>query len=132
MPPEFSTTTNWQPTYRQKFEAVIITSQPLTYTPIPNFFIPIQLSAKYVAIGTESDSANTNWRTAGHIGQLVSTGLFSEILPDAQVSASYLILLRGVRVFQFNQYSSTYSIYVRFHKWIRDITITLWQYIGTE
>lgn len=99
------------------------------YFPIPDFTCPLLADQPVLAISADSNDANPKWRFAGHVKQLIRTGLVVGGNQDT-VSSVKKFYLNQISLIWFPNYGGTYQVQFSIPFWLRDITVQIWQYTG--
>ncbi len=120
----------WRVHWQGDFEAY---RTGLKYTPLSPVDVPIQFDKPLIAISTNSINALPHWITAGWISQKIYTGLtVTGGIGDATLT-NQRILLNRLNLFKMSiDLATSYSITYHFPRWMFDLSITIWQYTGTE
>lgn len=122
-------TSLWQVHFQGNFEA---RRNQNRYTPIPPVDIPIEFDKPLIAISTSSFNALPRWVTAGWISQKIYTGLTVTGVSDATL-ANKRVFLNRLNLFQMStDLATSYSITYYFPRWFFDLSIAIWQYMGTD
>lgn len=125
---EFNNSQNWDFVYQTSQQAVSINNQS---QPIPEITIPFLLDRRIVAVHASSLTAKSTWRFAGFLNQKVQIGLLIGGQPDARMPRNK-IWLNNINLIVYPQYSSTYSLSVEPPFWLRDISLSVYKYVGVE
>jgi hypothetical protein len=117
----------WEQVYDGTIEAMQPT--PDRYVPIPRITIPIILHERVIVVGTSSMNARPNWRFSGTLSQRLvipslGSGLVDGHKQTLRINALSLIILPVLTP----DYQLQYDV---FH-WIRDISLSVWRYVGNE
>jgi hypothetical protein len=99
------------------------------YIPIPRITIPIILHERVIVVGTSSVDSRPNWRFSGTLSQRLvipslGSGLVDGHKQNLRINALSLIVLPILTP----DYRLEYDV---FH-WIRDISLSVWRYVGEE
>lgn len=117
----------WEQVYDGTVEAMKPT--PDTYVPIPRITIPILLHERVIVVGTSSVNARPNWRFSGTLSQrLVISGLGPGLVDGYKQTLRINALSLIVLPLLTPDYRLEYDV---FH-WIRDISLSVWRYVGNE
>lgn len=118
---------NWIQSYQE--EKNVIYDAAGGYTALPAFEIPISFDKKILAIRTNSAGAKFTWRFSGVLSQRLQLGGGFTPLPVAsswerrlRINRSQLLLLP--------LYTSNYELLFEPYPWIKNISLTIWEYIG--
>lgn len=120
---------NWEFLINESRAATVIT--PGQIVPIPKFSIPVLLDKPTIAVRVDSVSAPPTWRFAGDIFQEISLGIVVGGQPDA-IASRRRVWLNQVCLFFLPSVSSTYALTYLPPKWFKNVTISVWEYIGTN
>jgi hypothetical protein len=117
----------WEYVYDETKTAVQPT--PNTFISIPRISIPILLHGRVIVVGTSSSNARPNWRFSGTLSQrLVIPGLGSGLVDGyketIRINALSLIVLPAL--------TPDYRLELDVFPWIRDLSLSIWRYIGPE
>lgn len=124
---DFGNSSLWNLVYQTQLKTTSTTI--LRNTPIGVADLPVILHSPLIAIYTSSDTAKETWRSAGYMNQKVLTGITVSNTNDADYGDSHRLLLRQVKVFLL-PWLNTYSLRFTAHKWLRDVSLKLWEYTG--
>lgn len=127
---ELNNSANWEQIYHQRHEGEYISSTQ--FRPLPEIKIPLLLEEHTIAVLVTSENAAKNWKFAGFLNQRIALGITVGGLPDADAIQPRKIWLNRITLIRFTRLASTYGISINIAKWLRDATITIWQYIGVE
>ena len=117
----------WQVHWQGNFQVAVYGNR---YVPLPPVTIPIEFEKPLIAISTSSFNALPRWSTAGWISQKIYTGLSVDGISDATLT-NQRVLLNRLSLFEFSlELASSYSITYYFPRWIFDISLAVWQYMG--
>lgn len=120
---------NWEHVTEISGLATVIS--PGQILPIPKLTIPILLDKSVVAVRVDSVSAPPTWRFAGDIFQEIRVGIMVGGQPDA-IATRRRVWLKQVALFFLPELSTSYALSFLPPKWFRDVTLTLWQFTGTN
>lgn len=126
---DFQVNGNWQQVFDESRLAVAITDK--THAPIPAFELGFLLDSPILAVRTLSMTAKAHWRFAGVISsrlQLGSGGAASP-LPVVTSQKRHLRINRA-ELHRFVPYTTNYELLVEPAYWLRDLRLTIWQYVG--
>jgi hypothetical protein len=108
------------------------------HKPMKELLIPIIFNRHIIAIDATSDSALESWYTAGLLKQYIRTGIVVGGRTDS-VHETRKIYLKNIQVIYFKkiikeltQTEIDYTIGFVVPRWLKDITLTFWQYTGVE
>jgi hypothetical protein len=130
---DLSNSANWELVSNQFFQPIPTSgANPNTIYPIYEFPIsPILFENPLVAIYAKSPSAPPHWQFAGLLIQRVAVGLVIGGLNEA-IQETKAVRLNTIQVFNLPQYTSTYQLNFRVARWLRDIELNVWRYIGSQ
>lgn len=127
-----SNSANWESHSGASYTAGTATVNGRTiYAPILEFTLPISFEKRIIAIAANSNSSKPTWNFAGYASQKISTGLVVGGTPESLIKRN-TIWLNQISVLFLPQVSSSYSLSITPARWLKDISINTWQYIGTE
>jgi hypothetical protein len=117
----------WEYVYDETKTAVQPT--PETFISIPRISIPILLHGRVIVVGTSSSNAKPNWRFSGTLSQrlvipALGTGLVDGYKETIRINALSLLVLPAL--------TPDYRLDIDVFPWIRDLSISIWRYIGPE
>jgi hypothetical protein len=117
--------------WEQVYDGTIAAQQPAPgiFIPIPRISIPIILHERVIVVGTSSMNARPNWRFSGTLSQRLvlpslGSGLVDGHKQTLRINALSLIVLPILTP----DYRLEYDV---FH-WIRDISLSVWRYVGED
>lgn len=117
--------------WEQVYDGNIAAQQPGPgiFLPIPRITIPLILHERVIVVGTSSVDFRPNWRFSGILSQrlvipALGTGLVDGHKQTLRLNALSLIVLPVLTP----DYRLDYDV---FH-WIRDISLSVWRYMGPE
>jgi hypothetical protein len=123
---QFNNPNNWIEFYADRF-----TAQPVDggkrYLPIPSQTLSIVSDSPIIAAKTQSDSALLNWQTGGWLTPLYD--LSSTSLLEVRANR-YSIPLKFTRLIVVPDFALTFQLRFDAPKWLRDVRLDIWQYIG--
>lgn len=130
---QFTNSNNWSLFWSESFQAVDIPHPVLNkFYPIPKITVGVTLESPIIAVYAHSNSANLNWRYAGRLLAKIGTGItVSAGTPDTVIKVSKFYL-NQIEIIQFPDYSSSYSLEIEIPYWIRDESIMIWEYTGSD
>jgi hypothetical protein len=129
---QFTNSNNWSIFWHETLQAEDVPNAATRFYPIPKKIIGITLESPIIAIYAHSQSAQGNWKYAGRIFAKIATGLtVSAGTPDTVVKVSKF-WLNQIEIIRFPNFSSAYSLEIEIPYWIRDESITIWEYIGDD
>jgi hypothetical protein len=120
---------NWNQVYDEARSA-----QPATpsgaYYPIPIFEIPVVLNSRVLVVRCISTTAKTTWRFAGNLKPQVAAPVAGVISPPVEIASIYLQVNR-TRLIVLQPYANNYNLVLENAPWLKDLRVTIWEYIGT-
>lgn len=130
MPVNFSNGANWELMYTNTYNVQVVTETPFTYYPISRIIIPVQFRSKYLAVYSNSNTKKPNWFSVGYAEQKVITGITAGGNPDSIINGKHYLAFDEIRVLEMEQVTTTYALSIYIHKWIKNVSLTFWQYTG--
>lgn len=123
---------NWNQIYDESRSAVPATPSG-GHTPIPAFEIPFLFDKHIIAVRCLSPSAKPTWRYAGTLSQRfqAGTGGSASTLPTLDATSLSLRINRS-KLVVFKKYTQQYELLFESPPWIKEMRLTIWQYVGTE
>ena len=121
---------NWVGFYQGSFETQRSPGNT-TVIPIPEIIIPGSLSNHILAVSASSNTAKPHWRFAGFLNQRIELGLAAVGSPDTD-AAKHKAWLDRLTLVIFPRLTPTYSLSFETPKWIQDIDLTIFKYVGPE
>jgi hypothetical protein len=117
----------WEQVYEASKAAVQPT--PETFISIPRITIPILLHERVIVVGTSSSNVKPNWRFSGTLSQRLvipslGIGLVDGHKETIRINALSLLVLPNL--------TPDYRLDLDVFPWIRDLSISIWRYIGPE
>lgn len=97
------------------------------FFPIPSFQIPIQFESPILAIIAENQDALAHWRLGCRVRQLFNADIAALEVSGTQRA---VLLNRGPTLIQFPRYAQQYRLEVDVPKWHKELSLTIWEYIG--
>jgi hypothetical protein len=123
---------NWTQIYDESRTAIQATPAG-GHIPIPAFEIPFLFDKHVIAVRCLSPSAKATWRFAGTLSQRFQAGTGGTASPLPTVDASSLSLrLNRTLLVIFKKYTQEYQLLFESPPWIKDMRLSIWQYIGAE
>ncbi|AFZ01628.1 hypothetical protein [Calothrix sp. PCC 6303] len=117
----------WQQNYQQNFT---VATNGIRFVPLPAIDIPVTFDKSLVAISTSSFNSPPKWVTGGWVSQKIYTGLTIENNNDATLT-NQRVFLNKLNLFKFSlDLASSYTLNYAFPRWIKDISIAIWEYQG--
>ncbi len=120
---------NWEPLWSTNLEGVSAGAD--RYYPIPEVSCPVLIDKHILAVSTNSSNSSPSWKSAGFLNYKIRTGLVVGGSPDTQIGKSFRIKINQITLLILPRYSETFSISFGIHFWIQQISINVWQYVGT-
>lgn len=115
----------WLRIYHQLLQATPL--GPHSYTPIPSFLLPTQISKRVIVAGASSQKAKGNWRYAGRLTPLIDCG--SAEFQQAELAGLYVPLNKG-KLFVLPGYTGTYSLRFEPFYWFEDVLLSVYEFDG--
>lgn len=123
----FSQANQWIQLFSHHFEAQYV--GPKSYIPIAGIEIPIQADHRFLAAGCVSTTARSSWHLGGWLTPSFASGRGD--LGDVGLGR-LAVPLQGTKLLVLPQYSTAYKLRFDIPYWIDDLSLTIFQYIGTE
>jgi hypothetical protein len=102
---------------------------PQTFISIPRITIPVLLHERVIVVGTSSINAKPNWRFSGTLSQrLVIPNLGSGLVDGHKET----IRINALSLIVMPLLTPDYRLQVDVFPWIRDLSISIWRYVGAE
>ena len=123
---DLSDSSNWQKVYEGNFAAVPVQGVRNKFIPIPKVVIPNNFDNHTLAIGATSFQTKPTWRLGFWLSMYIQVpGIgfacgFNQGIP------------LGLSVLRFPNLSSTYTLSATIPHWHKEMSIEIWQYIGSE
>ncbi len=127
---QLTNSTNWSLVYSQAFYAQQITAT--SYALIPKITVPLLLERHILAVHATSATAKDTWHFAGFLNQNVQLGLLVGGGPDAESVQRRKIWLNRITLLILPSFAPNYSISFNVPHWFKDISLSVWEYIGPE
>lgn len=126
---QFTTAGVWQQVYNEQRSAVVVDER--SYIPIPAFELGFLFDSHILAVRALSTTALAHWRFAGNLYQRIQlgTGGAASSLPTVDASNKRIWLNRTILI-DFPEYTPEYELNFTCAHWLRDVRLTVWQYIG--
>ncbi|OUL28275.1 hypothetical protein BV378_07585 [Nostoc sp. RF31YmG] len=121
---------NWEQLYFTSVDAVGANSA--LFVPIPPITVPILIESHIIALSITSTNAKSSWNFGGLLSQKVALGLTVGGLPDSAAIQKYKLYLNHLTLLILPKLTTNYSVEVAIPKWFKQVSLVLWQYIGTE
>ncbi len=128
---DLSNPDNWVGFYQGSFQSQRSPGNA-TVIPIPEIVIPCSLNNHILAVSTSSSTAKPNWRFAGFLNQRLELGLAAPIGNPDTDAAKHKAWLNRLTLVIFPRLTPTYFLSFETPKWIQDINLTIFQYVGPE
>jgi hypothetical protein len=126
---QLSNGANWEEIHTEYYQANVESPSSRFMYVIGEVTIPVLLENSILIAYVTSPKAKQHWKTAGYINQKVQSGILFGGNFDTEIGESKRLLLNRKTLFIFNEIVSGYSISVKFHEWIQDAYLTIWQYL---
>lgn len=121
---------NWERLYNRRWDADRIDSGK-KYVPIPVQTLPVLADRRILVVGGASADALGHWTTAGWlVPKLYISGLSYPFL-EANLNTER-IPLNDYRLLILPDLSHSYRLEFRIPKWLKEVELDIWQYIGDE
>lgn len=117
---------NWGTPYQTLRRANLYGSTGLFF-PIPAFQIPIQFESPILAIVAESQEALSHWRLGCRVRQMFNADIAALEVTGTQRA---VLLNRGPTLIHFPRYAQQYRLEVSVPRWHKEMSLTIWEYIG--
>ncbi|MBF2025614.1 MAG: hypothetical protein IGS48_02445 [Oscillatoriales cyanobacterium C42_A2020_001] len=103
-----------------------------TYTPIPPKTWIIE-NSHVLQIGVKSSMAMPSWYTGAWVAQrlLMLPSTTSEFIANVQ-TCNYRLRLGVLNLVTFPKHQSTWMLYVKIPKWIKQALVEIWRYDGRD
>lgn len=103
-----------------------------TYTPIPPITRIIE-NSHTLMIGVKSSMASPNWYTGGWAAQrlLLIPSALTEFTANVQ-TCNFRLKLGVLNLCMFPKHQETWMLYLKIPKWVKQATVEIWRYDGTE
>uniref|UniRef100_A0A832M335 Uncharacterized protein n=1 Tax=Oscillatoriales cyanobacterium SpSt-402 TaxID=2282168 RepID=A0A832M335_9CYAN len=128
--PDLTSSLEWNLVGRDTLLATIPEFGDIIPIPRKSYFIE---NSHVLMIGCRSNSAPSRWYTAGWAEQVlpVSPSFTSDFVAAAQATSQRLRL--GIQnLVVFPKYVPSYILQISFPRWMRDISLEVWQYDGPD
>jgi hypothetical protein len=126
---ELNNSQNWEAVYSTSSSAV--RSSDGNYVSIPEITVPILLEKRIIVVGINSVSAKSTWHFGGYINRKIRTGITDGGNADSTIERKR-VSLNELNLIQFSRISANYALSLEVPRWFKDVTLSLWQYIGIE
>lgn len=128
MPPilDLSNSSNWEKVYQGNFVAVVIQGVRNQTLPIPSVVIPNSFNSHTLAVGASSFQTKPTW----HLGFWLSMNVQLPGIGKAEAYSKSIPL--GLSIVRFPAISSTYTLTANIPRWHKEMSIEIWQYVGSE
>jgi hypothetical protein len=126
---QLSNSANWEQRYSTTRNAVSLGAGS-AFAPIPSITVPILISSHIIVVYVNTASSKDTWYFGGLISQKINLGLTVGGLPDSDAVQKNRLYLNRLTLLVWPRIASTYAVEVEIPKWFRQVSITLWEYIG--
>lgn len=128
---DFANAANWeQASYTLRYAV-----QPTlnSFVPIPEMDVtgPFPLSSSIIATYAESSAVKPTWNTAGWLYQHIRAGIADGGNYGASVYGSRRVPLNKIQIHFWDKSIKDYQLRFKCPKWIKQISLTIWQYTGS-
>lgn len=127
---DLNSSLSWEQIHFSSRDAPLInpyTFQPLDAIPVDG---GILRNAPIIATYAQSTQAKPHWRAAGYINQTISTGIALGGSQDTEYTVGYFVALNRIKLHFLNPALGNYGLKFYCKKYLRNISITVWQYTG--
>ncbi|OCQ98958.1 hypothetical protein BCD64_23250 [Nostoc sp. MBR 210] len=122
---------NWQQIYNTSVAAVNVT--PDTHVPIAEITVPFLIDTHVLAVYiTTNIPEGRDWNFAGFLNQKFELGLTVGGVPEADELSRRKLWLNRIKLVIFPPLTSTYAISFDVPKWFKNVSLTVWEYIGAD
>jgi hypothetical protein len=122
--PNFADNANWKLIYDNFIRAVVISSSPLEYNPIPATDLSFSLKYRFLRVAVNNQNAKATWRFGGNLDLLVDD------VGGAEVSRKSLSVNKAV-VIAVPDYLERYRVRVSFPYWFDEVSLQVDGYEGS-
>lgn len=125
---QFNNKNHWIRLYTGEYTVTPI-NNGRRYVPIPDHVLPVLSDHRILAAKATSAEALKSWKTGGWLTpilDLASTEVKEARMPQHQIPLDYS------RVIRLPEFAQSYKLRLSFPKWLKDVRIDIWQYIGPE
>lgn len=123
---DLSNSSNWEKVYQNSFTAVPIQGVRNQFLPIPAVVISNSFDSHTLAVGASSFQIKPTW----HLGFWLSMNV--QLLGIGKAEAYSKSIPLGLSIVRLPNISSTYTLSANIPRWHKEMTIEIWQYIGSE
>lgn len=121
---------SWELLWNGSFSVAIVPSSEARRTPLPEISIPIQAYYPIIAVKISSASNPGHWKFGGYVNQKAVFGIIENNQANNINTSKQKIWLDRVTAVFFPQLTDSYQITFNIPWWLRQVDITVWQYIG--
>ncbi|MEH1810886.1 MAG: hypothetical protein V7K26_00095 [Nostoc sp.] len=119
---------SWNQVYTQSKNAVQVT--PLGgYIPIPAFEVPVIMHSRVFVIRNICINTRPRWRFAGNLKSRVAAPIAGINSPPVEI-ASFYIQLNRTKLIVLPVFVNNYDLVLETATWLKDLSITIWEYVG--
>jgi hypothetical protein len=122
----FNNPANWIEFYGNNFTATPVGIRD-RYVPIPSQTLSIVSDSRIIAARTQSTTALKTWQVGGWLTPLYD--LSSTSLREVRASR-YAVPLKYTSLILVPDFALTFQLRFDAPKWMRDVRLDIWQYIG--
>ncbi|MEH2200206.1 hypothetical protein [Nostoc sp.] len=134
MPLSLGNTANWllfyQETFTQRYDLPV---ENADYGLIGQLVIPVLFDSHILTVKATSENSKPMWKQLGFVKQKIRTGIVEGGTVDSFINQRYLLSLNQPTLLIFNKdIASTYALWFRPFNWFKDVTLSIYEYTGTE
>lgn len=119
---------SWNQVYTESRTAVQAT--PLgAHIPIPAFEIPIVMHSRVFVIKTTCVQTKPRWRFAGNLKPRIAAPIAGIVSPPVEIASLYIQLNR-TKLIVLPSFVTDYNLVLETPTWLKDLSITIWEYVG--
>lgn len=119
----------WEPAWNDSFAVTPVPGTSNVY-PIGTIAIPVLTSNQVIGLYIGSNDSPPNWKYAGMLRQVVSTGLVVGGLANAQFS-QHKVYLNRINIIDLPKATTDSALYLDVPYWIPDISLNLFEFTGS-
>ena len=119
---------SWNQVYTEARTAVQATPQG-AYIPIPAFEVPITMHSRVFVIKAICINTKPRWRFAGNLKPRVAAPIAGINSSPVEV-ASFYIQLNRTKLIVLPAFVTDYNLVLETATWLKDLSITIWEYVG--
>lgn len=120
---------SWNQVYTESRTAVPATPQG-AHIPIPAFEIPITMHSRVFVLKAVSTNTKPRWRFAGNLKPRVAAPIAGINSPPVEIASLYVQLNR-TKLIVLPAFLTDYNLVLETAPWLKDLSITIWEYVGT-